>query len=105
MPLQNVQDIVPLASAFMRGMQRAGMATTGKHFPGHGSVKADSHVAAAIDPREYQDIYNKDMQSFIQLQTQLDALMPAHVIYEKVDPNHVWFALLDSNDFTPRASI
>ena len=73
-------------------MQRAGMATTGKHFPGHGSVKADSHVAAAIDPREYQDIYNKDMQSFIQLQTQLDALMPAHVIYEKVDPNPAGFS-------------
>ncbi len=89
---KNIQDIVPLASAFMKGMQRAGMATTGKHFPGHGSVKADSHVAAAIDPREYQDIYNKDMQSFIQLQTQLDALMPAHVIYEKVDPNPAGFS-------------
>lgn len=89
---KNVQDIVPLASAFMKGMQRAGMATTGKHFPGHGSVKADSHVAAAIDPREYQDIYNNDMQSFIQLQTQLDALMPAHVIYEKVDPNPAGFS-------------
>ncbi|MFW2079780.1 beta-N-acetylhexosaminidase [Acinetobacter guillouiae] len=89
---KNVQDIVPLASAFMKGMQRAGMASTGKHFPGHGSVKADSHVAAAIDPREYQDIYNNDMQSFIQLQTQLDALMPAHVIYEKVDPNPAGFS-------------
>lgn len=89
---KNVQDIVPLASAFMKGMQRAGMATTGKHFPGHGSVKADSHVAAAIDPREYQDIYNNDMQSFIQLKTQLDALMPAHVIYENVDPNPAGFS-------------
>ena len=48
--------------------------------------------AAAIDPREYQDIYNNDMQSFIQLQTQLDALMPAHVIYENVDPNPAGFS-------------
>ncbi|AXQ21220.1 beta-N-acetylhexosaminidase [Acinetobacter wuhouensis] len=89
---KNVQDIVPLASAFMKGMQRAGMATTGKHFPGHGSVKADSHVAAAVDTREYQDIYDNDMQSFIKLQSQLDALMPAHVIYEKVDPNPAGFS-------------
>ncbi|RZG74878.1 beta-N-acetylhexosaminidase [Acinetobacter wuhouensis] len=89
---KNVNDIVPLASAFMKGMQRAGMATTGKHFPGHGSVKADSHVAAAIDTREYQDIYDNDMQSFIKLQSQLDALMPAHVIYEKVDPNPAGFS-------------
>ncbi|MFW1858299.1 beta-N-acetylhexosaminidase [Acinetobacter defluvii] len=89
---QNVQDIVPLASAFMKGMQRAGMATTGKHFPGHGSVKADSHVAAAIDSRSYDEIYQNDMQSFIKLQDQLDALMPAHVIYENVDPNPAGFS-------------
>lgn len=89
---QNMQDIVPLASAFMQGMKRAGMANTGKHFPGHGSVKADSHVAAAVDSRSYDDIYQNDMQSFIQLQDQLDALMPAHVIYENVDPNPAGFS-------------
>ena len=89
---KNMQDIVPLASAFLKGMKRAGMATTGKHFPGHGSVKADSHVAAAIDHRSYDEIYQKDMQSFIQLQPQLDALMPAHVIYEQVDPNPAGFS-------------
>ena len=89
---KNIQDIVPLAQAFMTGMQRAGMATTGKHFPGHGSVKADSHVAAAIDSRSYDEIYAQDMQSFIQLKTQLDALMPAHVIYENVDPNPAGFS-------------
>ena len=89
---KNIQDIVPLAQAFMAGMQRAGMATTGKHFPGHGSVKADSHVAAAIDSRSYDEIYAQDMQSFIQLKIQLDALMPAHVIYENVDPNPAGFS-------------
>lgn len=89
---KNMQDIIPLASAFLKGMKRAGMASTGKHFPGHGSVKADSHVAAAIDRRSYDEIYQKDMQSFIQLQPQLDALMPAHVIYEQVDPNPAGFS-------------
>ena len=89
---KNIQDIIPLASAFLKGMKRAGMASTGKHFPGHGSVKADSHVAAAIDHRSYDEIYQKDMQSFIQLQPQLDALMPAHVIYEQVDPNPAGFS-------------
>ena len=89
---KNPQDIVPLASAFMKGMQQAGMANTGKHFPGHGSVQADSHVAAAIDHRSYDEIYQKDMQTFIQLMPQLDALMPAHVIYEQVDPNPAGFS-------------
>ena len=88
----NMQDIIPLASAFLKGMKRAGMASTGKHFPGHGSVKADSHVAAAVDSRPYDEIYQKDMQSFIQLMPQLDALMPAHVIYDQVDPNPAGFS-------------
>lgn len=89
---RNMDDIIVLARAFLSGMQRAGMATTGKHFPGHGSVKADSHVAAAIDSRSYAEIQQKDMQSFIQLQAQLDALMPAHVIYDQVDPNPASFS-------------
>lgn len=89
---QNMQDIVPLAGAFMQGMKRAGMANTGKHFPGHGSVKADSHIAAAVDLRSYDEIHQNDMQSFIQLQDQLDALMPAHVIYENIDPHPAGFS-------------
>ncbi|WP_159516226.1 beta-N-acetylhexosaminidase [Acinetobacter sp. 18QD2AZ41W] len=89
---RNISDIIPLASAFLKGMKRAGMASTGKHFPGHGSVKADSHVAAAIDTRSYAEIQQKDMQTFIQLQPQLDALMPAHVIYSQVDPNPAGFS-------------
>ena len=88
----NIDDIIPLAEAFLKGMKRAGMASTGKHFPGHGSVKADSHIAAAIDSRTFEEIQQKDMQTFIQLKTQLDALMPAHVIYDKVDPNPAGFS-------------
>lgn len=89
---QNPNDIQVLAAAFMRGMRRAGMACTGKHFPGHGSVQADSHVAAAIDPRPYAEIYTKDMQPFLALMPQLDALMPAHVIYPAVDANPAGFS-------------
>ena len=89
---KTIQAIIPLAGAFLSGMRRAGMASTGKHFPGHGSVKADSHIAAAIDSRSYEEIYQQDMQSFIQLMPQLDALMPAHVIYDQVDPNPAGFS-------------
>lgn len=88
----NTQDIIPLARAFLTGMKRAGMASTGKHFPGHGSVKADSHVAAAVDSRSFAEIEQQDMQSFVQLQDQLDALMPAHVIYDQVDPHPAGFS-------------
>ena len=89
---KNMNDIIPLASAFLKGMKRAGMASTGKHFPGHGSVQADSHIAAPVDSRSFAEIQAKDMQSFIQLKPQLDALMPAHVIYDQVDPNPAGFS-------------
>lgn len=81
-----------LSRAFMQGMHRAGMATTGKHFPGHGSVEADSHVAAPVDHRTLQEIREQDMTVFFEVADQLDALMPAHVIYPKVDPNPAGFS-------------
>lgn len=88
------EGVTQLAGAFMRGMHRAGMATTGKHFPGHGSVEADSHVAAPVDHRSLQEIEENDMQPFVQLKAHLDALMPAHVIYDQVDPNPAGFSPL-----------
>ncbi|MBF7688847.1 beta-N-acetylhexosaminidase [Acinetobacter rathckeae] len=88
----NIEDVVVLARAFMQGMQRAGMATTGKHFPGHGSVKADSHIATALDHRSYDEIANTDMQTFVELMPTLNALMPAHVIYPQVDRNPAGFS-------------
>ncbi len=86
------EGVVALSTQFMRGMKTAGMATTGKHFPGHGSVAPDSHIAQAIDEREYNEIERYDMQTFIQTLPWLDALMPAHVIFSKVDDKPAGFS-------------
>lgn len=79
--------VVQLVAAFCRGMKAAGMATTGKHFPGHGSVKEDSHIALPVDQREQGDILDTDYWVFQQLMAKnaLDAVMPAHVIYPAFD--------------------
>lgn len=88
----DTQAITALATQFMRGMKAAGMATTGKHFPGHGAIAPDSHVSEAIDTRSLDDIINSDMQPFAQTLPWLDALMPAHVIFSKVDNKPAGFS-------------
>lgn len=84
---QNPTHILPLAEAFIDGMREIGMATTGKHFPGHGHVVADSHLETPFDDRSKETIFNHDIQPFKQLITKgkLSAIMPAHVIYTQCD--------------------
>ena len=78
--------VVELAGAYMAGMKRAGMAATGKHFPGHGGVAADSHRRLPEDERPYEQLFDQDILPFAHLIDRgLDAVMPAHVVYRQVD--------------------
>ena len=78
--------VVEIAKAYIKGMHRAHMAATGKHFPGHGSVEIDSHLGTAIDQRSFDEIMHADLQPFLDLmQYDLQAIMPAHIIFPKVD--------------------
>lgn len=84
---QDWRQLLPLAEAFCDGMLQAGMATTGKHFPGHGHVIADSHLETPRDERPFAQIQQQDLQPFQQLieKQKLNAIMPAHVIYTQAD--------------------
>lgn len=81
-----------LAGAFIRGLRAAGMAATGKHFPGHGWAEADSHVAIPVDERSLEQIRACDLQPFARLAGELDGMMPAHVIYPQVDAQPAGFS-------------
>ena len=89
----NPQAINDLAFALMQGLKKGGMAAVGKHFPGHGFVAADSHVSMPVDDREFDQIAQHDMQPFRMLiDDGIQAIMPAHVIYPKVDDKPAGFS-------------
>lgn len=88
--------VVELARALIEGLRSAGMASCGKHFPGHGWVEADSHVDLPVDERSLDELA-PDLEPYRRLG--LAAVMPAHVIYRQVDPrpagfSPVWIRLL-----------
>jgi beta-N-acetylhexosaminidase len=82
-----------LAGLFRKGMNAAGMAATGKHFPGHGAVALDSHLTLPIDNRSIETLRAKDFLPFKQLINEgLEGIMPAHVLYPNIDPNPAGFS-------------
>jgi len=81
-----------LAKNLMYGLLRAGMGNCGKHFPGHGFIKADSHVDMPIDQRSLKAILKEDAKPYEWLNNELKAVMPAHVIYPKVDMRPAGFS-------------
>ena len=81
----NADIVTELADYYCRSMHDAGMKTTAKHFPGHGTVVADSHFDLPIDDRSFEEIEKLDLQPFVTLikNKLVDAIMMSHVIYSK----------------------
>ena len=89
---QNPKIVIEVARSFIQGMNKAGMPAVLKHFPGHGSCQEDSHECTPKDNRSLQDLEENDLLPFKLLlgmnELQIGAVMPAHIIYPSVDPNH-----------------
>ncbi len=84
---------IQLATAYIQGMKKAGMAATGKHFPGHGSVKPDSHEELPVDHRSLEDLLKDDLSPFIHfIKQDLPALMTAHILFPEIDKLPVSFS-------------
>ena len=89
---RDARVVTLLAKSLMHGLLLAGMHNCGKHFPGHGFVKADSHVEVPVDKRSLKAILADDALPYGALSTSLASVMPAHVIYPKVDGNPAGFS-------------
>jgi beta-N-acetylhexosaminidase len=93
------QVVIALATAFINGMRTAGMCATGKHFPGHGSVKVDSHLATPRDERSLQEIEQDDLLSFAgMIKAGLPAVMASHIVFPRIDSHPVGYSHLWIND-------
>jgi len=97
------QIVFALAKSLNEGLRLAGMANCGKHFPGHGWAEADSHVAIPVDERSLKQILGNDAKPYEWLDLSLAAVMPAHVIYPKVDQqpagfSKIWLQKILRND-------
>ena len=86
------QLVIDVAAAFIQGMNEAGMAATGKHFPGHGGIFADSHLEAPVDQRDWQQLWEHDLRPFAALCPALGGIMPAHITFPAIDPDSVGFS-------------
>jgi beta-N-acetylhexosaminidase len=76
-----------LGASIVQGFADAGMASVGKHFPGHGFAEADSHVDVPRDARGMKELLKKDLLPFdAVIKAGVAAIMPAHVIYSEIDP-------------------
>ncbi|MDT7834531.1 beta-N-acetylhexosaminidase [Aquabacterium sp. OR-4] len=82
---RDARVVTMLAKSLMHGLLQSGMANCGKHFPGHGFVAADSHTEVPVDKRALRAILADDAMPYDWLSTSLTSVMPAHVIYPKVD--------------------
>jgi beta-N-acetylhexosaminidase len=87
------EAVTELALAYQRGMHEAGMASVGKHFPGHGAVAADSHHHLPEDTRCYADLEMEDMIPFQRLSVNgMNGVMVAHVLYSQIDSQPAGFS-------------
>jgi beta-N-acetylhexosaminidase len=89
----NPEGVTELAGALVQGLKEGGMSAVGKHFPGHGHVRADSHLELPVDDRRYEDIELDDLVPFARLiRAGLPAIMPAHIVYRRVDSRPAGFS-------------
>ncbi len=90
---RDARQVTELAGLFRQGMKVAGMAATGKHFPGHGAVAADSHLALPVDGRDLDTLRAQDLLPFKQLiAAGMEAVMLAHIVYPHIDRDAAGFS-------------
>lgn len=86
---REAQRVADLGSTFIRGMQDAGMAACGKHFPGHGDTNIDSHLDLPVVHHTMSRLDNVELLPFQSaIAANVATMMTAHVLMPSIDPNY-----------------
>lgn len=85
----DIELVIAAGKHYLDGMAEAGMKATAKHFPGHGAVSADSHLALPVDERDFETVKASDMRTFHALLPRMGAVMPAHILFKNIDSRPV----------------
>ena len=88
----NPEQVIDIASAFIEGMNQAGMQAIGKHFPGHGGIFADSHDTFSQDIRSLSELESHDLLPFDALKLKLGGIMTAHISFTNIDKEIATFS-------------
>lgn len=86
---KDIELVIAASNHYLDGMAEAGMKATAKHFPGHGAVSADSHLALPVDERDFETVIAGDMRTFQALLPRVGAVMPAHILFRNIDSRPV----------------
>ncbi len=86
------EGVIAVAGSFIDGLHAEHMWAVGKHFPGHGYVVADSHVADPVDERDFETLLENDLRPYMALGNRLDAVMTAHIVFPAIDDRLVTYS-------------
>lgn len=81
----NREDVCLYAEQYIEGIQRQGLLTCGKHFPGHGDTGSDSHYELPVVDKSLSELYENELYPFFKLASRVDSLMTAHIVYPQID--------------------
>jgi beta-N-acetylhexosaminidase len=77
--------VTEFATQAINAIVKEGLVPVGKHFPGHGSTKEDSHTDLAVNNQESDAIWRLDLAPFRNCLEILPAIMVGHIWLKTVD--------------------
>lgn len=84
----NAQDVIARGGVYSSNLRRGGIQSCGKHFPGMGRAQADPHFSLPVIDLDERELFETDLLPFLALCPALPAIMSAHIMLPRIDPEY-----------------